>query len=278
MALKWGFGKKAEKEAAPGETPVNGEQPATEGEAPKISGRKRLLLLGNGFPARIWGERLKSAGIEFASSAQMTQEEIANTEFEIILDTQWHEQGELEPHHAPALAEGGLILIPCYTASPTHMASGLEGLAASAIGYTLFDTPASEEPRAPLIELARPMQTGDEPLEKAKAFVAEVGFKAELAGDAPGLVFGRVLACLINEAALALSEGLASGEDIDQAMKLGVNYPKGLLEWADTLGLEFIVDILEGLMAHYEEDRYRPAPLLKHMIAAKRNFHVSTLP
>jgi 3-hydroxybutyryl-CoA dehydrogenase len=86
--------------------------------------------------------------------------------------------------------------------------------------------------------------------------------------DGPGLVFPRILCMIINEAAFALMEGVASAEDIDTAMKLGTNYPLGPLEWADRIGLDQVLGVLEGLQAEYGEDRYRPAPLLRQLVRA----------
>ncbi len=285
MALKWGFGKKTEKESATSENgdaakseTANGESPAGDvaGAAGAITERKRIFLSGNGFAARIWGERLKGAGVEFVAGEAMKPEERAKTEFEIIIETDSQGSGAGDPSHAPALADEGIILLPCYSLSPTHAAAELGDLAASSIGYTLFDPPAVAEATeaAPthVIEIARAMQTSDPAFEKAKAFLSEIGLAQEIVGDAPGLIFGRVWACLVNEAAQAFSEGLASAEDMDAAMRLGVNYPKGLLEWADAMGLELALEILEGLLDHYEEDRYRPAPILRHMLAAKKKF------
>ena len=76
----------------------------------------------------------------------------------------------------------------------------------------------------------------------------------------------RVLVMLINEAADALYYGVASKEDIDLAMTKGVNYPKGLLKWADEKGIEFCLQTLERLHAEYKEDRYRPSVQLKKMV------------
>lgn len=82
------------------------------------------------------------------------------------------------------------------------------------------------------------------------------------------LIFERVLVMLINEAADALFLKIASKKDIDLAMTNGVNYPKGLLVWADEIGLKHVLTQLENLFEEYGEDRYRPSPLLKRLVKA----------
>lgn len=86
-------------------------------------------------------------------------------------------------------------------------------------------------------------------------------------------IFWRVIAMLVNEAADSLYLQLATREDLDLAMTKGVNYPKGLLRWADELGVVEVFDILEGLYAEYREDRYRPSPLLRRMAAQQKKFY-----
>ncbi len=169
------------------------------------------------------------------------------------------------------LADDGLLLVPTYWSSPTMLAAAYEGWENRAVGYTLFPTPPERE-GPPIIEIAKPLQADDKALNRARDFLTGAGFRVEVVGDAPGLVFGRTLACLINEAAYALGEGLGSAGDIDNAMKLGLNYPKGLLEWADELGLDMVLGILTGLHDFYLDERYRPAPLLRHMFIAGRHF------
>ena len=86
-------------------------------------------------------------------------------------------------------------------------------------------------------------------------------------------ILWRVLSMLINEAADALFLNIATKEDIDLAMTKGVNYPKGLLVWADEIGIENVLKQLEDLQTEYGEDRYRPSPLLKRMVAENKTFY-----
>jgi 3-hydroxybutyryl-CoA dehydrogenase len=86
------------------------------------------------------------------------------------------------------------------------------------------------------------------------------------------MIFERILCLLINEAVDAVFMQVATKEDIDVAMTKGVNYPKGLLSWANEIGLENVLAQLESLFAEYGEDRYRPNPLLRRMVREKSNF------
>jgi len=87
------------------------------------------------------------------------------------------------------------------------------------------------------------------------------------------IILWRVIAMLINEAADALFLNIATKEDIDLAMTKGVNYPKGLLAWADEIGIKNVLSQLEDLQAEYGEDRYRPSPLLKRMAKENKTFY-----
>ena len=86
-------------------------------------------------------------------------------------------------------------------------------------------------------------------------------------------ILWRVLSMLINEAADALFLNIATKEEIDLAMTKGVNYPKGLLSWADEIGIENILTQLQDMQAEYGEDRYRPSPILKKMVKENRKFY-----
>ena len=87
------------------------------------------------------------------------------------------------------------------------------------------------------------------------------------------IILWRVLVMLVNEAADALFLNIATKEDIDLAMTKGVNYPKGLLAWADEIGIENVLIQLENLQTEYGEDRYRPSPLLKRMVRENKTFY-----
>lgn len=97
----------------------------------------------------------------------------------------------------------------------------------------------------------------------ASDFFATLGKTGEKIGDCVAGVFPRALAMIINEAAFALQESVASAKDIDQAMKLGTNYPKGPLAWCDEIGAEAIVATLDALAKEYGGDRYRVASRLR---------------
>ena len=86
-------------------------------------------------------------------------------------------------------------------------------------------------------------------------------------------IFDRIIVMLINEAIDAVFLNIASHEDVDVAMTNGVNYPKGLLKWADEIGLAVVLEKLEALFEEYGEDRYRPNPLLKRMVKAGQTFY-----
>jgi 3-hydroxybutyryl-CoA dehydrogenase len=86
-------------------------------------------------------------------------------------------------------------------------------------------------------------------------------------------IFDRVLAMLINEAAEAVLFKIASADDIDLAMTKGVNYPKGLLAWADDIGIPKVYERLVALQDEYGDDRYRPSALLKRMARDGKRFH-----
>jgi 3-hydroxybutyryl-CoA dehydrogenase len=100
----------------------------------------------------------------------------------------------------------------------------------------------------------------------AEAFFSRLGRPPLWVEDTPGLVLPRIVSMLANEAAFALGEGVADEVTIDLAMRLGVNYPKGPLEWARALGVKQVVRVLDHLREEYGEERYRVAPVLRRWV------------
>jgi 3-hydroxybutyryl-CoA dehydrogenase len=117
-------------------------------------------------------------------------------------------------------------------------------------------------PLGELVELTRQPTTSEAAATAAERFFASIGRRTEWVGDAPGLVLGRIVCQLVNEACFALGEGVGSAADIDAGMQLGLNHPRGPLEWGDAIGAAEVVTVLRGLQEHYGEERYRTAPAL----------------
>ena len=119
-----------------------------------------------------------------------------------------------------------------------------------------------------IIEVYAPLSGVNEALELAQIYFQAHGYNTLVLPDQPGGVGFRILALLINEAVSALAEGVAGPDDLNRAMRLGTGYPLGPLEWAERLWLKPVLRALEGLHAELGEDRYRPHPLLRRMVAA----------
>jgi len=119
-----------------------------------------------------------------------------------------------------------------------------------------------------LVEIIRALQTDDDVFEKTTELTRKLGRQPIEVKDSPGFVVNRMLIPMINEAVIALSEGLASAEDIDAAMRLGANHPMGPLALADLIGVDVCLDVMNVLHTELGESKYRPSPLMKRMVAA----------
>lgn len=125
-------------------------------------------------------------------------------------------------------------------------------------------------PMMKLVEIIRGYSTSDETFNSIKLLSEKLGKVPVEVFDYPGFVSNRILMPMINEAIFALMEGVASAEDIDMVMKLGMNHPMGPLTLADFIGLDVCLAIMEVLYNGYNDSKYRPCPLLKKMVAAKK--------
>ena len=121
-----------------------------------------------------------------------------------------------------------------------------------------------------LVELTRGTDTAASAGRAAEQFFHTIGKHTAWVRDAPGLVLGRIVCQVVNEAAFALGEGVGSAQDIDAGMVHGLNYPRGILSWGDTIGLDRVLTLLDALYEERREERYRPAPALTRLVWSGR--------
>jgi len=125
-------------------------------------------------------------------------------------------------------------------------------------------------PMMALLEVIRGLQTSDATQAEAIAFAQAIGKTPIAVKNSPGFAVNRILCPMINEAVFVLQEGLATAEDIDTGMKLGCNQPIGPLALADLIGLDTLLAVMQVFCEGFNDPKYRPAPLLKEMVAAGR--------
>jgi len=116
------------------------------------------------------------------------------------------------------------------------------------------------------VEIVRTLLTSEGTLKVSLDFVKSLGKETVVVKDSPGFVTNRIITLVMNEAAKLLEENLANIEDIDKIEKLSHNWPMGPFELADMVGIDVMVDLLEGIYQQTGWERYKPAPLLKRMV------------
>jgi 3-hydroxybutyryl-CoA dehydrogenase len=119
-----------------------------------------------------------------------------------------------------------------------------------------------------LVEGIRGLQTSDETFKVLAELISKLDKTLVESKDAPGFVVNRILMPMINEAIFAVYEGVATPENVDEVMKLGMAHPMGPLRLADFIGLDVCLDILNVLYEGFRDSKYRPCPLLVKMVDA----------
>jgi 3-hydroxybutyryl-CoA dehydrogenase len=163
----------------------------------------------------------------------------------------------------------GIIGAEAIIASNTSSISITQMAAATArpdkfIGMHFFNP----VPMMALVEVIHGLQTSDATHARVEALARTLGKHPVTVKNNPGFVVNRILCPMINEAIFVLAEGLATAEDIDEGMKLGCNHPIGPLALADMIGLDTLLAVMQVFYEGFNDPKYRPAPLLKEMVAA----------
>jgi 3-hydroxybutyryl-CoA dehydrogenase len=202
-----------------------------------------VAILGDGPVADALRERARTAGYELREGGPS----------ELVVDA------GVRPHPSPP--GGAPLLVLC--AATSLVARGEPG----AVGFHLL--PPLEDAR--LVELTRLPTTQPFAAEAAEEFFSKVGFLAEWVEDAPGLVLGRIVCQLVNEAAFAIGEGVGAADDVDTGLTLGLSHPRGPIAWSEAIGAEHVLAVLDALWEERREERYRAAPLLRRAASLGRS-------
>lgn len=121
----------------------------------------------------------------------------------------------------------------------------------------------------PLVEIIKGKRTSDDTIRKVREASAKLGKETVLCKvDSPGFIVNRILIPALNEAVFLVQEGVAEPEDIDKAVKLGLNWPMGPLQLLDYVGLDTTLNITQVFMSEFQDDKFRPSPLLRQMVRA----------
>jgi 3-hydroxybutyryl-CoA dehydrogenase len=163
-----------------------------------------------------------------------------------------------------ALARPGVILATNTSSISITRLAAVTSRPDKFIGMHFFNP----VPMMALVEVIRGLQTDDATIAAVLALAKQLGKTPIVVKNSPGFVVNRILCPMINEAVFALQEGLASAEEIDNGMKLGCSHPIGPLALADMVGLDVMLAVMEVFYRDFNDPKYRPALLLKEMVAA----------
>lgn len=162
------------------------------------------------------------------------------------------------------LAKDDTIIATNTSSISINLLSGFVEKPESFIGMHFFNPP----PVMKLIEIVTGLKTADSTVERVKELSKSLGKEPVVVRDYPGFVANRILMPLLREAIVSFEEGVASKEDIDQTIRLGLNHPMGPLELADFVGLDITYDVMKVLYDEFGDPRYKPPILLRNMVNA----------
>ena len=154
-----------------------------------------------------------------------------------------------------------IFTTPVFTSSMLGQMLGVENIVRANFLSGFF-------PNMQTVEFTHALGMPKESVFQTEQFLRGLGFQLEKIDDIVGFVVPRIVAMLANEAAFAVTEGVSSAAEIDEAMRLGTNYPFGPLEWADDIGLEVIQAILDALFNEYKQERYRACRIFRQYTAS----------
>lgn len=189
---------------------------------------------------------------------------LANVDFTVEAVTEY-EPLKLEIFRKlDGIVKAGSILASNTSSIPITKIASVTGRPDKVIGMH-FMNPV---PVMKLVEIIRGHATSEETFTLTSGLVAKLDKEMAVSQDYPGFIVNRILIPMINEAAFALYEGIATAEDIDKGMKLGTNQPMGPLTLADFIGLDTVLAIANVLYEGFKDPKYRPCPLLVKMVNA----------
>jgi 3-hydroxybutyryl-CoA dehydrogenase len=217
-------------------------------EPPPCGGGEGTVLIAGESPLAVeLAESALAAGFTVASPADAAE---SGTVPELILDLMGVKDADFP-------LQGGPQAICCAAGSLAALDPG-----GSAVGFHALPPFVD----CGLVELTRGPDSASSAATAAERFFAALGKHVQWVGDCPGLVLGRIVAQLVNEAAFALMEQVGSAQDIDAGLVHGMNYPRGALAWGDMIGLDHVLAVLDGLFDERHEERYRAAPVLRSLV------------
>lgn len=194
--------------------------------------------------------------------------ELVTSGAELVIDTLFFDLEEKYTNLRSFESKNAILITNTLTAPATAIARNVTGYK-RVIGVPMLPTELASQKA---IEYSVPLQHED--VSSNKEILKSLFRKdIEKIGDSVAGIFPRTLSMIINEAAFAVQEGVATPTDIDQAMKFGTNYPKGPLAWCDEIGAYTICAILEAMQVEYGHERYRIAPLLRLNAEAGKKFY-----